>query len=36
LQDIPEQAIETSLETLRDIKERIKGLAEPPGHIAAK
>src|ERR1700681_925919 len=36
LQDIPEPAIETSLETLRDIKERIKALAEPPGHIAAK
>ena len=36
LQDIPEQAIETSLETLRDIKERIKARAEPPGHIAAK
>ena len=27
--------IQTSLETLRDIKERIKGFAEP-GHIAAK
>jgi MarR family transcriptional regulator, transcriptional regulator for hemolysin len=36
LQDIPTAAIETSLETLRDIKERIKGLAEPPGDIAAK
>jgi DNA-binding MarR family transcriptional regulator len=36
LQDIPEQAIETSLQTLTDIKERIKTLAEPPGHIAAK
>ena len=36
LQDIPAQAIETSLETLRDIKERIKGLGEPPGSIAAK
>src|SRR6202158_6042178 len=36
LQDIPTAAIETSLETLRDIKERIKGLAEPPGSIAAK
>jgi MarR family transcriptional regulator for hemolysin len=35
LQDIPAQAIETSLETLRGIKERIKGLAEPGG-IAAK
>jgi len=36
LQDIPASAIETSLETLRDIKERIKGFAEPPGDIAAK
>jgi MarR family transcriptional regulator for hemolysin len=36
LQDIPVAAIETSLQTLRDIKERIKSLAEPPSHIAAK
>jgi DNA-binding MarR family transcriptional regulator len=36
LQDIPSPAIETSLETLREIKERIKSLAEPPGNIAAK
>ena len=36
LRDVPEKAIETSLETLRDVKERIKALAEPPGHIAAK
>jgi MarR family transcriptional regulator, transcriptional regulator for hemolysin len=36
LRDIPADAIETSLETLRDIKERIKGHAEPPGSIAAK
>ena len=36
LQDIPGRAIETSLKTLRDIKERIKGLAEPPGSVAAK
>lgn len=36
LQDVPAKAIETSLETLRGIKERIKGLAEPPGNIAAK
>src|ERR1700709_1074010 len=36
LQDVPVPAIQTSLDTLRDIKERIKGLAEPPGHIAAK
>jgi DNA-binding MarR family transcriptional regulator len=36
LQDIPDTAIETSLETLRDVKERIKGFAEPPGSVAAK
>jgi MarR family transcriptional regulator, transcriptional regulator for hemolysin len=36
LRDVPANAVETSLQTLRDIKERIKGLAEPPGSIAAK
>jgi MarR family transcriptional regulator for hemolysin len=36
LQDIPAAAVETSLETLIEIKDRIKGLAEPPGHVAAK
>ena len=36
LRDIPDHAIETRLKTLRDIKERIKGLAEPPGSVAAK
>jgi DNA-binding MarR family transcriptional regulator len=36
LQDIPATAIEASLGTLRDIKERIKGFVEPPGSIAAK
>jgi MarR family transcriptional regulator for hemolysin len=36
LQDIPVAAIQTSLQTLADIKERIKSLAEPPGNIAAK
>jgi DNA-binding MarR family transcriptional regulator len=35
LQDGASESIQTSLETLRDIKERIKGLAEPGG-IAAK
>ena len=35
LQDVPTESIQASLETLRDIKERIKSLAEP-GHIAAK
>jgi DNA-binding MarR family transcriptional regulator len=36
LRDVPDEAVETSLETLRDIKERIKGLSDPPGHVAAK
>ncbi|HXO68643.1 MAG TPA: MarR family transcriptional regulator [Bradyrhizobium sp.] len=36
LQDIPDAAIGTSLETLQDIKERIKGLGEHPGDVAAK
>jgi MarR family transcriptional regulator, transcriptional regulator for hemolysin len=36
LKDVPAPAIETSLETLRDIKERIKGTAETRGDIAAK
>ena len=36
LRDIPTEAIETSLQTLRDVKERIKGFAEPSGTIAAK
>src|SRR6201987_478463 len=35
LQDLPAEEIETSIKTLRDIKDRIKGLAEPPGHVAA-
>jgi DNA-binding MarR family transcriptional regulator len=36
LQDIPDVAIGTSLETLKDIKERIKRLGEHPGDVAAK
>src|SRR3954467_11193028 len=36
LQDVPVNAIETSLKTLRDIKERIKGVAEQPANIAAE
>jgi MarR family transcriptional regulator, transcriptional regulator for hemolysin len=35
-QEIPDHAIEASLQTLRTIKDRIKGLAESPGSIAAK
>ena len=36
LQEIPDAAIGTSLETLKEIKERIKGLGEHPGDVAAK
>jgi MarR family transcriptional regulator, transcriptional regulator for hemolysin len=35
LQDIPTKSLQTSLDTLKDIKERIKGFAES-GDIAAK
>src|SRR5665213_2282667 len=35
LQDIPSTSLQTSLDTLKDIKERIKGFAES-GDIAAK
>jgi DNA-binding MarR family transcriptional regulator len=36
LQDIPSESIQTSLETLRDVKEHIKGLGEGPTGLAAK
>jgi MarR family transcriptional regulator for hemolysin len=36
LREIPDAAIETSLETLKDIKERIKGFGEHSGGVAAK
>jgi DNA-binding MarR family transcriptional regulator len=36
MQDVSGQAIETSLQALQDIKERIKLLSEHPGHIAAE
>jgi MarR family transcriptional regulator for hemolysin len=36
LRDIPTNAIQTSLETLVDIKDRIKGFGEHPGDIAVK
>ena len=36
LQDVPAAAIEASLKTLRDIKERIKTFAEPSSNVAAK
>jgi DNA-binding MarR family transcriptional regulator len=36
LHDLPDDAIKTSLATLREIKDRIKALSDPPNHIAAK
>ena len=36
LQGMPAATIETNLKALRDVKERIKALAEPAGNIAAK
>src|SRR3974390_2503566 len=36
LRDVPDEAMKTSLATLRDIKERIKALSDPPRHAAAK
>jgi MarR family transcriptional regulator for hemolysin len=36
LQGMPAPTIETSLKVLRDVKERIKTLAEPAGNVAAK
>ena len=36
LQDVPDPAIEASLTTLCDIKDRLKALSGPSGHVAAK
>jgi MarR family transcriptional regulator, transcriptional regulator for hemolysin len=36
LRDVPSEAIQTSLDTLVEVKERIKSLGEPPDHIAVK
>jgi MarR family transcriptional regulator for hemolysin len=36
LREIPASALETSLKTLRDVKERIKSLGEPASDVAAK
>jgi DNA-binding MarR family transcriptional regulator len=33
---LPVEAIETSLRTLQEVKDRIKKLSDPPGHMAAK
>jgi MarR family transcriptional regulator, transcriptional regulator for hemolysin len=35
-QGLSAEAIETSLRTLQEVKDRIKKLSDPPGHIAAK
>jgi DNA-binding MarR family transcriptional regulator len=36
LQEVPAATLETSLKTLRDIKDRIKTLGEPAGRVAAE
>jgi len=36
LQEVPTAALETSLKTLQDVKDRIKTLAEPAGNVAAE
>jgi DNA-binding MarR family transcriptional regulator len=36
LHDLPDASIQTSLETLREVKDRIKALSDHPSHIAAK
>jgi DNA-binding MarR family transcriptional regulator len=33
---LPVEAIETTLRTLQEVKDRIKKLSDPPGHMAAK
>ena len=35
-QDVPAAALETSLQTLRDVKDRIKTLENPASHVAAE
>jgi len=36
LHDLPDAALQTSLETLREVKDRIKALSDQGGHVAAK
>src|SRR5215475_12894473 len=36
MRDLPEDSVKTTLRALREIKERIKALSDPSGHIAAK
>jgi MarR family transcriptional regulator for hemolysin len=35
-QDVPAASLETSLQTLRDVKDRIKTLGDPASHVAAE
>ena len=35
LHDVPDKAVQTSLDTLREVKERIKALSAHPDHVAA-
>ncbi len=34
--DLPDKTLQTSLDTLREVKERIKALSDHDGHVAAK
>jgi MarR family transcriptional regulator, transcriptional regulator for hemolysin len=34
--DLPDKTLQTSLDTLREVKERIKALSDQSGHVAAK
>ena len=36
LREVPDDSLKTSLDTLREVKERIKSLSGPPHHAAAK
>jgi hypothetical protein len=36
LHDLPDDALQTSLDTLREVKERIKALSDHSGHVVAK
>jgi DNA-binding MarR family transcriptional regulator len=36
MHDLPDKALQTSLDTLREVKERIKALSDHSGHVAAK
>jgi DNA-binding MarR family transcriptional regulator len=36
LHDLPDDALQTTLDTLCEVKDRIKALSDPPSHVAAK